>query len=91
MSTCITADRKTDLESDLAAVLANITAIDAAILAVSLGGTKSYSFDSGTGRAQEVFNNPMEMIKVRSSLIADRNYYRLALAGKTILRQQTRR
>jgi len=89
--TCITSERKTDLDNDLAAVLANITAIDTAIASFSLGGTKSYSFDSGTGRSQEVFNNPMEMIKTRDSLIATRNYLRRALNGTSILRQQARR
>jgi len=88
---CITSQRKTDLESDLDAVLANITAIDAAILAFSLSGTKSYSFDSGTGRAQEVFNNPMEMIKVRSNLTATRDLLRRQLNGTSIMRQQARR
>jgi len=89
--TCITATRKTDLEADLTAVLANIIAIDSAIASFSLAGTKSYSFDSGTGRAQEVFNNPMEMIKVRDSLTARRDYLRRALNGTSIIRQQARR
>lgn len=89
--TCITTDRKTDLDSDLAAVLADITAMNAAITAVSVSGTKSYTFDSGTGRAQEVFNSPLEMISARDRLIARRDYLRRALSGTTLLRQQTRR
>lgn len=89
--TCITKTRKTDLENDLTAVLANITALDTAIANFSLSGTKSYSFDSGTGRAQEIFINPLEMIKSRDQLISRRNYLRRALNGTSIIRQQARR
>jgi len=89
--TCITQERKTDLESDLAATLANIAALDASIASFSLSGTKSYSFDSGTGRAQEVFINPMEAIKTRKVLISYRDYLRRALNGTSIIRQQARR
>jgi len=89
--TCITTNRKTDLDNDLIAVLANITAIDAAILAFATTGTKSYTIDSGTGRAQQVFNSPLEMITTRDRLIAQRNYLRRALNGTSVLRQQARR
>jgi len=89
--TCITTDRKTDLEADLAAVLIDITAMNTAISGVSTNGTRSYSFDSGSGRAAEVFNSPMEMIDARNNLIARRDYLRRALNGTTLLRQQTRR
>jgi len=89
--TCLTTERKTDLEADLVAVLANITLLDAAITGFALTGTRSYTFDSGTGKAQEVFNSPLEMITARERLIAQRNYLRRALDGTTLLRQQTRR
>lgn len=89
--TCITTDRKTDLEDDLVAVLANITLIDSAISSFALSGTRSYTFDGGTGRAQEVFNSPLEMISARKNLVATRDYLRRALTGTTLLRQQTRR
>lgn len=88
---CITTDRKTDLESDLTAVLADIIAMNTAISGVATSGTKSYSFDSGTGRAAQVFNSPMEMISARDRLIARRDYLRRALNGTTLIRQQTRR
>lgn len=89
--TCLTTDKKIDLEADLVSVLANITMIDTAISNIALSGTRSYTFDSGTGRAQEVFNSPLEMINVRKNLVATRDYLRRALNGTTLLRQQTRR
>ena len=88
---CITTQRKTDLENDLVAVLANITAIDASIASFALSGTRSYTFDGGTGRSQEVFNSPLEMLNTRKNLVATRDYLRRALTGTTLLRQQTRR
>ena len=88
----ITTDRKTDLDSDLAATLAHIAAIDAALATgATLSGTKSYAFDSGTGMQRETFNSPMELIETRKNLVATRDYLRRALNGTTIQRQQLRR
>ncbi len=87
----ITSDRETDLEGDLAAVLAHIIAIDAALATAATSGTKQYSFDSGTGRQQETFNSPLELIGTRRNLVANRDYLRRALIGRTIMTQQLRR
>lgn len=87
----ITTDQLTDLQTDLTAVLAHITAIDAALTNFGLTGTKSYIFDSGTGRQQETFNSPLELIDTRSRLRAERDYLRRALNGDTIIRQKLRR
>ncbi len=87
----ITSDRKAIVESDLASVLAQIAALQAAFLAYSTNGTDSYTFDSGTGRQQEKFTSPMEMSKVLSSLEAKRDRLIRELGGKLLLHQQLRR
>jgi len=88
---CITAERKSTLESDLVAIKLQITAIDTAMAGASLSGTKSYSFDSGTGRASEVFNSPMELIDSRRRLAATRDRIQRELDGQSLLRTQVRR
>lgn len=90
--TTITSDRYTDLQSDLTAVLAHITAIDTAL--ASSGGissTKEYSFDSGTGRQTEKFNSPLELIETRRGLVNERDRIRRILCGAGVMTQNTRR
>lgn len=87
----INSTRKSDLESDLAAILAHIAAIDAAMATGATSGTISYSFDSGTGRQQEVFTSPLILVKTRAGLVATRDKIRRELAGRSIMTQQARR
>lgn len=87
----ITTERKAIVESDLAAVLAQIAAIQAAFLTYSTNGTDSYTFDSGTGRQTEKFTSPMEMIKVLNGLEAKRDRLYRELNGKLLLHQKLRR
>lgn len=91
----ITAERKADVESDLAAALAFIAWLDLNITdASSTGrsaGTRRYDFDSGTGRQSETFNSPIEMINSRKSEVATRDRLRRELGGQLIMTQQIRR
>lgn len=89
--TVLTSDQRTDYENDLAAVLAHITAIDSALTNFGLSGTKSYNFDSGTGRQQEQFSSPQELLDTRKRLIAERDLLRRILDGSSILTQKMRR
>lgn len=89
--TCITSQQKTDLQGDLAATIAQIDAIDATLSNSVLIKTKEYSFDSGTGRQQEKFNTPMELINLRRSLVATRDLLRRKLNGTNVISQKTRR
>lgn len=87
---CITTERKTTLEADLVDILADIAAISAGIQSLALSGTKSYSFDSGTGRASEVFTDPIRMIQVRTELKAQRDLIQRQLNGTAVVRQVIR-
>ena len=86
----ITAERKTTLESDLIAIKLQITAIDSAMTGPALSGTKSFSFDSASGRAAEVFNSPLEMIDARRRLAATRDRIQRELNGVSFIRTQVR-
>lgn len=87
---CINSDRKTILESDLVDILADISAISAGIQSLSLSGTSSYSWDSGTGRASETFTDPIKMISVRTELKAQRDLIQRQLNGTAVVRQVIR-
>lgn len=87
----LSSDRKADLESELASTIIQIAAINAAFAGGSSSGTKSYTFDAGTGQQKETFNSPLEMIATLDKLYARRYYLHRALAGKTIMTQQLRR
>lgn len=90
--TFITSQRKKDLESDLVAVLAQITAIDTAMTkATETAATVSYTFDSGTGKQQEVFRDPIKIFELRKSLVARRDLIRSQLNGTAITTMQLRR
>lgn len=88
---CITTDRKTTLEADLARVIKHIAAMETALDGPTLSGTKSYSWDSGAGRASEVFESPMIMIRQITVLEAKRDRIIRALNGGSLLRTQVRR
>lgn len=88
----ITSQRKEDLESDLTSVLLQIIAIDTAMSeATEKAATISYSFDSGTGRQQEVLRDPLKIFELRKSLVARRDLIRRLLGGTAIVRSQLRR
>lgn len=89
--TCITSERKTRVENEITSIELKLAAIDSSILGVSLNGTKSYTIDSGTGRAQQVFESPLIMIAASERLTARLEYLHRLLNGTTIIRQQTRR
>ncbi len=88
---CVTTDQLADITGDLTAVLAHIAAIDAALAGPMINGTKSYVFDSGTGRQQEVFASPLEMIETRSKLAATRDRLRRNVNGTSIMTTRLRR
>ena len=87
---CITIERKTTLQADLVAIKLQITAIDSGMTGPSLSGTKSYSFDSASGRSGEVFSSPLEMISARQRLAATRDRIQRELDGGSIIRLQVR-
>lgn len=86
----ITTENKTDWTADLAAIVAQITALDVAILSAVAKGTRSYIFDAGKGRQQETFESPLLMIKSRKDLTATRELLKRKLNGTAIVRSQTR-
>lgn len=86
----ITTDRKADLESDLAGVLAQISALETAFLNYSLTGTTSYDFRAADGYHKEKFTNPLEMSKVLKGLKAERDYLRRALSGRLVITSKLR-
>jgi hypothetical protein len=88
---CATAQQITDIKSDLAAARAHITAIDAALAGPMLKGTKSYSFDSATGRQQETFSSALELIKTRQGVAATRDRLQRSLDGLSIFTTRLRR
>lgn len=88
---CITTDRKTTVEADLVAIIAQIAAIDTAMTGPAVSGTRSYSWDSGTGRASEVFSSPLELFDTRRKLAATRDRLQRELGGQSFLRTQVRR
>ncbi len=87
----ITTENQAKWTADLAAIISQIAAIDAAMLTAATGGTKSYSFDSGTGRQQEAFSSPLELISARQKLAATRDLLQRKLNGTAIVREQFRR
>lgn len=89
---CITSERKTTVQADLVAVIAQIAAIDSAMSGGGvLSGTKKYDFDSGSGRTSELFSSPLEMITARQRLAATRDRLERELNGNSIIRIQVRR
>lgn len=89
--TCLTADQITDLQSDLIAVLLQITAMESAMVGAGSNGTKRYDFDSGTGRQSETFNDPLLMSNALDKLMARRDRLRRKLAGYSKLTLKLRR
>jgi hypothetical protein len=87
----ITTENKEKWTADLAAIISQIAAIDAAMITAATSGTKSYSFDSGTGRQQETFNSPLELVATRQKLAATRDLLQRKLNGIAISRMQLRR
>lgn len=88
----ITADQLSYIQSDLAAVLLHIAAIDEGLAGPILaGGLKSFTIDSGTGKSQEVFGNPLELFALRKILCATRDRLTRSLNGETILTTRLRR
>ena len=88
---CRTTEELLDLQNDLTAVLLQITALEAGILAGPVSGTISYVFDSGTGRQQEKFVSPIEASDALGRLIARRNRLRRALSGQSLTSLRLRR
>lgn len=89
--TCLTADQIIDLRSDLIAVLAQITLMNAAMIGAGSNGTKRYDHDSGTGRQSETFTDPLTMSNALDKLIARRDRLRRKLAGYSKLTLKLRR
>ena len=87
----ITSENLTDWTADLAAINAQIAALDAATLDAVARGTRSYNFDAGKGRQQETFESPLLMIKSRANLTATRELLKRKLNGTAISRSQLRR
>ena len=88
---CITTENKAKWTADLAAIIAQLAAIDATMLTVATSGTRSYSFDSGTGRQQETFSSPLELFTLRRQLAATRDKLQRLLNGTAVSRMQLRR
>ncbi len=88
---CLTSDQITDVTGDLTAVLAHIAAIDAALAGPMINGTKSYSFDSATGRQQETFSSLLELNETRQKLAATRDRLRRNVNGTSIMTTRLRR
>lgn len=88
---CRTAEELTDIQNDLAATLAQITALQAGILVGPVSGTISYIFDSGTGRQQERFISPIEASDALGRLMARRDRLRRQLSGQSLTSQRLRR
>jgi len=90
---CIRTEDKSDWTADLAAVRAQIAAINTVLSSDTvLSGTKEYSFDSGTGIQREKFTDPAELInKVLPALYARRDRLKRLLRGNGILRGAMRR
>lgn len=86
----ITTQNQTDWTADLAAVNAQIAALDAATLEAVSKGTRSYIFDAGKGRQQETFESPLLMIESRAKLTATRELLKRKLNGRAIVRSQHR-
>lgn len=89
--TCLTADQITDLQSDLTAVLLQITATEAAMIGSGSNGTKRYDNDAGFGRQSETFHDPLIMSDALSKLMARRNLLRRILDGRSTLTIKLRR
>lgn len=89
---CITTENKTKWTADLARTILMIAAIDAAFLdAADKATVSSYSFDSGTGRQQESFRSPLELIDALRRLEAKRDKLQRFLNGTAVTRMQLRR
>jgi len=88
---CRTSEELTDLQNDLIAVRAQITAIQAGILIGPVSGTISYIFDSGTGRQQEKFVSPIEASDALGKLMARRDRLVRALSGQSLTSLRLRR
>ncbi len=88
---CATAQQITDIQGDLSAARAHIAAIDAALAGPMLNGTKSYSFDSATGRQQETFSDPLELIQTRKGVAATRDRLQRSLDGLSIFTTRLKR
>lgn len=89
---CLTTQQRTDYTSDLARTIAYIALLDDAILSgLDSAATQEYTFDSGTGRQQEKFRSPMELLDRMKSLEARRDLLRRLLGCRVITQQQTRR
>ena len=88
---CLTADQITVLQSDLVAVLAQITLMNAAMIGAGSNGTKRYDFDSGTGRQSETFNDPLTMSNALDKLMARRDRIMRKLDGRSTLALKLRR
>ena len=56
-----------------------------------LNGTKQYSFDSATGRQQETFSDPLELIQTRRVVAATRDRLQRALDGLSSFTTRLRR
>ena len=89
---CIRTEDKSDWTVDLAAVRAQISAINAVLSSDTvLSGTQEYSFDSGTGTQREKFSSPQDLISTLSILYARRDRLKRLLRGNGILRGAMRR
>lgn len=89
--TCLTADQITDYQSDLDATIAQITAMQAAMVGAGSNGTKRYDNDAGFGRQSETFHDPLIMIDALGKLMARRRLLRAILDGRSTLTLKLRR
>ncbi len=78
-----TAQQIIDIATDLASTRLMITAVQGALLATGLSGTKKYSFDAGTGRMEEIFMSAMELVDVMQRLTATRDRLQRMTDGTT--------